>query len=163
MLFMSVLILTGIMLFSNIVKRLTILLFDLPWMGTIATEFLRAMLLYRQRPRSILIASLLTGVSHFGFTLTFYLCSQTLLPPHDEIGVPSLLEHFLIVPTGLVIRAIPILPGGVGIGEAGFAELYSCFGFPSSRGVLASLVYRIVSWLLGLLGYLIYLYNKTMH
>jgi glycosyltransferase 2 family protein len=155
-----VLIWVGMVLSPNIVRRFSIWLSHLPRIGKIPTEFSRAVLLYRHRPRSILIASLLSVVSHVGFVLTFYLCSLTLLPPNGENGVPSLLEHFLIVPTGLVIRALPIFPGGVGIGEAGFGELYRCFGFPSSRGVQAALVYRFVSWLLGLIGYLIYLHKK---
>ena len=48
------------------------------------------------------------------------------LPPlrDRKEDIRPLAEHFLLVPMGLLIQAIPLFPGGVGIGELGFGSLY---------------------------------------
>src|SRR6476660_5526238 len=74
--------------------------------------------------------------------------------------VPTLAQHFLIVPIGLVIGAMPLFPGGAGIGELGFGLLYGWLGDSEASGVLGSLVQRVIMWVCGLLGYVIY---KRMH
>jgi len=66
--------------------------------------------------------------------------------------LPTLTQHFLLVPIGLVIMAMPLFPGGAGIGELGFGLLYGWFGYPSANGVLCSLVQRVLSWVIGLVG-----------
>src|SRR5262249_42733048 len=48
-------------------------------------------------------------------------------------------------------------PGGAGAGEWGFAALYLLFHAAEATGVLASLVQRLLSWVIGLGGYVIYL------
>ena len=50
--------------------------------------------------------------------------------------------------------AVP-LPGGIGASEYGFGKLFGWFGCPEPNGILASLVQRVVTWTIGLLGYLI--------
>ena len=74
--------------------------------------------------------------------------------------VPDLMQHFLIVPIGLVIQAMPLFPGGAGIGEYGFGILYRWLGKSEASGVLGSLVQRIIMWVYGLIGYAIY---RRMH
>jgi len=51
--------------------------------------------------------------------------------------MPTLAQHFLIVPIGLVIQAMPFFPGGAGIGELGFGLLYEWLGC-SEAAVFAS-------------------------
>ena len=68
---------------------------------------------------------------------------------------------FLIVPIGMVIGATPLFPGGAGIGEAGFGGLYALVGATAAAGVLASLVQRVITWVLGLIGYIVYLRLKA--
>jgi hypothetical protein len=59
--------------------------------------------------------------------------------------------------------AVPILPGGLGIGEAAFGKLYLWFGSSEAWGVLASLLQRVFSWIMGFLGYLVYLWVPSIH
>jgi hypothetical protein len=128
----------------------------IPKLGGSLAEAWRAVWMYRSRQRAILGALLLTQVSTLGLVLSFYLSSRTLAGgPGDEI--PSLARHCVIVPFGLVIQAIPISVGGAGTGEWGFGTLYHKLGNSRSSGVLASLVQRVITWLLGLIGYLVYL------
>ena len=54
-------------------------------------------------------------------------------------------------------------PGGVGVGEAAFAGLYKLSGRPESRGVIARLALRVVEWIIGFIGYIVYLRMKAHH
>ena len=126
----------------------------LPKVGGPASEFWRAIWMYRQRPKSVAIAMLMSWVGHVGFVLAFYLSARTLIDPEQ---MPSLTQHFLLVPIGMVIQAMPLFPGGAGIGELGYGGLYALFHFPQANGVLGSLVQRVVCWIVGLLGFVVYL------
>ena len=48
----------------------------------------------------------------------------------------------------------------VGGGEFGYGKLYALLGRPAALGVLASLAQRLLTWVLGLAGYLLYLRMK---
>jgi uncharacterized protein (TIRG00374 family) len=136
-------------------------LLRLPRIGTAASEFWRAVWMYRCRQKSVALAVVLSWVGHVGFVLTFYFCALTLWDANDpEQKIPTLVEHFLIVPIGLVIGAVPLFPGGAGIGELGFQGLYKWLGCSESNGVLGSLVQRVLSWVIGLLGFGVYVRMK---
>jgi uncharacterized membrane protein YbhN (UPF0104 family) len=127
----------------------------IPKVGGSAAEFWRAVWMYRCRQGSVALTLLLSWVGHVGFVLTFYFSTRTLWDPDAGAAIPSLTQHFLIVPIGLVIQAMPLFPGGVGIGELGFGGLYRFFGCDAADGVLGSLVQRVLSWVLGVGGYLV--------
>ncbi len=74
--------------------------------------------------------------------------------------MPSLPEHFLIVPIGMVIQAVVPLPGGMGIGEFTFDKLYEWMNAEGVNGLDGMLVQRMIYWVLGVLGYLVYLRMK---
>jgi hypothetical protein len=128
-----------------------------PKVGGPAAEFWRAVWLYRRRPGAVGLAVLLSLVSHTGFVLTFFFAAQTFQPTDALSQLPTLTEHFVLVPVGLTVQALIPLPGGVGGGEYGFGKLYVLLGYPEANGILGSLSQRIISWLLGLVGYLVYL------
>ncbi len=102
-----------------------------------------------------------TWLGHIGFVLAFYCSMRTLCD--DGLGqhVPTLTQHFLIVPIGMVIQAIPLFPGGAGIGELGYGLLYQWLGCSEASGVLGSLVQRVLYWVIGLLGYVVYLRMRS--
>jgi glycosyltransferase 2 family protein len=129
----------------------------IPRIGASAAEFWRAVWMYRLRPKSVALALLLSWVSHVGFVVSFYCCARTLWDGLPDNPMPSLVQNFLIVPIGMIISAIPLFPGGAGIGEAGFGGLYRLFGSDRANGILGSLVQRILTWVLGLGGYLVLL------
>jgi hypothetical protein len=132
-------------------------LLRLPKVGPAAAEFWRAVWMYRCRQRSVAGCMLISWVGHVGFVLAFYFAALTLWTPSDPAQkIPTLWQHFLIVPIGLVINAMPFFPGGAGIGELGFGMLYKWLGASVTSGVLASLVYRVLMWLLGIAGYFVY-------
>ena len=85
----------------------------------------------------------------------------TTVPPTDSCSISpdagSAVEHFIVAPIGFIVQAIPISPGGVGVGEAAFAGLYKLSGRPETRGIIARLSLRLTEWLIGLTGYIVYL------
>jgi len=84
-----------------------------------------AALEYRQRPRVILLALLLSAVSMLGATLMYKYQG-------DRLGIPMDLAHyFFVVPVGLTASAIPILPGGLGVGQVAFYTLFLWTGVPN--------------------------------
>jgi uncharacterized protein (TIRG00374 family) len=125
----------------------------LPKVGHSAAEFWRAAWMYRCRQKSVAVAILISWVGFVGFVGSFYCCARALYPADL---LPSLTQHFLIVPMGLVIQALPGSPGGAGIGELGFGVLYRWFGFEAGLGQLSTLLQRAICWVLGFLGYLVY-------
>lgn len=128
-----------------------------PKVGAAVAELWRAVWMYRCRPRTVGGVLLLSWVGHVGFVFLFYSAVLTLWQPDSGEQIPTLAQHFLIVPIGLVIQAAPFFPGGAGIGELGFGLLYQWLGCSEASGVLGSLVQRVINWTLGLLGGLMYL------
>ncbi len=129
----------------------------LPRAGAALAELWRAVWMYRCRPRAVFGVLMLSWVGHVGFVFLFYSAVRTLWQPDSGQAIPTLAQHFLIVPIGLVIQAAPFFPGGAGIGELGFGLLYEWLGCSEASGVLGSLVQRVINWTLGLLGGLMYL------
>lgn len=132
-------------------------LLRLPKVGHSLSEFWRAIWMYRRQRSAIFRSLLLSLVAHVGFVLTFYFSAQVFLSPGMKDEIPTLEEHFLIVPIGMVVQAVFPSPGGVGGGEAFFALMYEQLGRARALGALGCLAQRMLFWALGLIGYLVYL------
>ena len=132
----------------------------LPRVGGSAAEFWRAVWMYRCRQASVALTLLLSWVGHVGFVVGFYCCARTLWDGQGA-GIPTLPQHFLLVPIGLVVQALVPLPGGMGAGEWGFGALYQLFNCARSSGILGSLVLRVLTWAIGLLGLAVFLAVKS--
>ena len=129
----------------------------IPRVGGAAAEFWCAVWMYRLRQQSVALALVLSWIGHVGFVLSFYCSAVTLWDGQASNPLPTVTQYFLIVPIGMVISAMPLFPGGAGIGEAGFGGLFRLFGSAPANGILGSLVQRIIAWVIGLSGYLILL------
>ena len=132
----------------------------IPRVGAAVAELWRAVWIYRLRPKSILLTLVLSWIGHVGFVTSFYCFARTLWDGSPDNPLPTLTQHFLIVPIGLIIEAAPLFPGGAGIGEAGYGALYGWFGSAAANGVLASLVKRVINWIIGLAGWVVLLRTK---
>ena len=130
-----------------------------PKVGTSLGELWRAGWTYRRRQKSVALVMLISWVGHIGFVSAFYF--GALVFTNDPASIPKYHEHFLLVPIGLVIQALPLFPGGAGIGELGFGTLYTWFGALLRYGVLGSLVMRILTWVIGFGGYFVYLSARS--
>ena len=121
-----------------------------PKIGASLSQLWQALWLYRNRSATVAWAIVLTTISNVCDILAFYGYVLTLC---YGLVLPSLADHFLLVPVGLVISGVPLFPGGAGIGEAGFGGLYALFGSAAANGVLGSLLFRVSGWIIGILGY----------
>lgn len=131
-----------------------------PKVGGSAAEFWYAVVMYRQRLRTIVLGVGLSALSHFGLVFAFHSASRVFPPANPAVQQATLAEHMVIAPIGFIVQALPVSPGGVGVGEAAFAGLYKLSGRPESRGVIARLSLRVVEWIIGLIGYIVYLRMK---
>ena len=128
-----------------------------PKVGHTLAEFWRAVWMYRCRQKSIAITMVLSWTGQIFFVLYFYCSARVLWDAGDPAQrIPSLAQHFLLVPIGLVIRAAVPFPGGIGIGELGYGVLYKWLGASESSGVLGSLVNRVCDWTIGIFGFFVY-------
>ncbi len=129
----------------------------IPKIGHSVAELWRAVWMYRCRQKSVYLALALTWLGQIGFVLGFYFSVQTLWSG-DAGGlaeIPTVAEHFLLVPVGLIIQAAPLFPGGAGIGEAGFGGLYKWFECLPAAAVLGSLVMRVNTWVFAIGGFVV--------
>jgi uncharacterized protein (TIRG00374 family) len=128
----------------------------IPKVGGILAELWRVGWMYGRRPVTVAAAILLSLANHVCLVMAFYCCGLTILEP---AAIPSLAEHFVFIPIGELIQVIPLLPGGVGLAEAGYAALYSLTGIPNGArtGLNVALVFRLVVWAWSLVGYYLYL------
>jgi uncharacterized protein (TIRG00374 family) len=120
-------------------------------------ELWRACWMYRKRSRAVLIAMLVTLVAHAGWVLVFHFSVLAFPPPRVNEEAGDLAEHAIIVPVGMTVSAFIPLPGGIGVGEAAFGRLYTILGKPEVNGVVGCMSQRVITYSLGLLGYIIYL------
>jgi len=132
----------------------------IPKLGNSLAEAWYAVCEYRKRPKVVVLGVLLSAASHFALVFALHSASRV-FPPANPDDLATLSEHMVIAPIGFIAQAIPISPGGVGVGETVFAWLYKLCDRPESRGVIARLSLRLVEWLIGLSGYIVYLRMKA--
>ena len=123
-----------------------------PEMGHSLGEIWRACSLYRRQSTAVGRRAGDDSGGHTGWVVIFYLCVSAF----PDIELPTLAEHFLIVPVGMTAQALFPLPGGIGGGEAAFGWLYTKLDKPATGGILGCLVQRVIAWGIGLVGYIIY-------
>src|SRR5262249_41489765 len=81
-------------------ERLSGRLERIPKVGPTLAELWRAFWTYRCRTRSVVVVMLMSWVGQIGFVLAFYCCVRALLDPSAVGTIPTLAEHFLLVPIG---------------------------------------------------------------
>jgi uncharacterized membrane protein YbhN (UPF0104 family) len=126
-----------------------------PKLGGTLAEAWRAVWMYRTKPMAIAAALGLSFVSQTLYVLSFHNAVQVFSDAATARALPTLIEHSLVVPPGMIAQAIFPAPGGVGGGEFAFGKLYVLLGRDESLGVLGSLALRMTTWIVGFAGYMI--------
>jgi uncharacterized membrane protein YbhN (UPF0104 family) len=73
-------------------------------------------------------------------------------------------QFFLVVPLGLIVSAIPIAPGGVGVGQAGFFALFQIVAPAyATLGTDAYTVFQVMFILICLSGLYWYIPYKNIN
>ena len=134
------------------VSRLMELLKDVKFVGKV----LEALLLYHNE--------LPTMFKAVFFSFLNVLLLSSLWAIHGmAMGIDITLAHyFFIVPIGLTVSAIPLLPGGIGVGQVAFFTLFSWLGVknPEQGGTLCTLL-QVHLILFNCLGAYFYLRFKS--
>jgi glycosyltransferase 2 family protein len=125
-----------------------------PWVGKVLAELLHALQMYRHRWRALLFALALAVLGHVGFVLSYYYSALAVLP--DE-PTPPASQHYMTIPVGMVVLAVPITPGNLGVGEAAFGRLYQIMGGTELKGAFTLLAQRLVALAIALLGFVFYI------
>jgi glycosyltransferase 2 family protein len=112
-----------------------------------------AFLTYRQSLRALFFAfsvSILVQLLIIGF---FIYVSQQMTG--DQVPIESLI---FLTPLAIVLQALPISPGGVGVGQAALYFLFKLYlGHESQVGPTAMTVMQVVQFGFGLIGAILYL------
>jgi uncharacterized membrane protein YbhN (UPF0104 family) len=128
-------------------------LLRVPRLGPSLHELWQAAWIYRGKTLVLFLTMAISVFSHAMQVLGYYFAGQALLSTAE---LPSLADHFVLVPAAVTVQAAVPAPGGVGGGEFAFGTLYAGSGSTFAAGVLCSLSYRVVAWIWGLVGYLLY-------
>jgi uncharacterized protein (TIRG00374 family) len=106
-----------------------------------------------QHQQSILLVTLLLSIGiHCLLALLFFQMAQLM-----EMKDMSLATQFFIMPIGLITLAIPITPGGIGIGHVAFESLYQMAGLSGGADIFnLVIIVQLGVFLLGGIPYFLY-------
>jgi hypothetical protein len=107
---------------------------------------------YGKRLHIVALGLAMATVTHALNILTFYYASRALFPV-----IPSLAEHFLIVPQVLVTTAIPLPFGALGLSEGISGQLFNLARYPN--GAVAMLGFRVVQYASAVISAFVYAFN----
>ena len=64
----------------------------------------------------------------------------------------SMGDYLVLVPVANIVAAVPLAPGGWGLGELVYRELFGMIGVSAALGVAVSVTFRLRQLFMGLLG-----------
>jgi uncharacterized membrane protein YbhN (UPF0104 family) len=124
-----------------------------PRLAVLLDELVTMAAAYRSRLGTVGLALALAVFTHSMFVLIFYTASRAIFPG----GLPSLGQHFLLVPLTLFTTAIPLPFGALGLSEQISGGLFRLAGHDG--GAVAMMAFRVVMYASGALCLPIYLAN----
>ncbi len=126
----------------------------LPKIGNMLGKLIAAVRIYRRKWSTVVVAIIMSVGTHALFALAFFLIAAAMFR-----HVPTLREHMIMVPLGMVAGAVPFLPGGLGAFELAIKGLYQIVPAATNidvSGILVALVYRLMTILVAAIGMVIY-------
>lgn len=114
------------------------------------TNVLEAALLYRNYFATVSVAVLLSGISILGTNILYSIQGAS-------AGIEmDLARYFFVVPIGLTVSAIPVLPGGIGVGQVAFFTLFSWVGANPEQGATLATLMQVYTILFNCIGAFFY-------
>jgi len=107
----------------------------------------KAFLVYSERPFELLLAGLLSVCVHACVAMSVFVLGRAF---GDTTA--SLMQYFAISSVGNIASALPITPGGWGVGEAVYQYLFELVGADGTIGVAVSITYKLLFGLIGMSG-----------
>jgi glycosyltransferase 2 family protein len=108
---------------------------------------------FGDRKRALAAAMLVSVCGHLAMAATFVAVASVVIP-----GAPKA-QVALLSMTGMVANAIPLTPGGVGVGEAAFEQLFGLLGFHG--GALLLVLWRVGMLPIATLGATLYITGQA--
>ncbi|MDP7439600.1 MAG: lysylphosphatidylglycerol synthase domain-containing protein, partial [SAR324 cluster bacterium] len=107
---------------------------------------------YQHQKTTLLLTLLLAIGIHTLIALLFFQVAQLM-----GIEKMDLATQFFLMPIGLITVAIPLAPGGIGIGHAAFESLYQLAGFSGGADIFnLYIIVQLGVFLLGGIPYFLY-------
>ncbi len=119
------------------------------------SNLLDAALLYRRQVPSLAVAVALSCLSITGSVILFRIQGEL-------IGIPlTFSQYFFVIPVALTVSAVPLLPGGIGVGQVAFFTLFQWIGLkdPGQGSTLCTAV-QIYTILFNCFGAIFYVRFK---
>ena len=137
---LAVAVVSGVIVVSRGIRRalgLSWLVRKLPFQGVIH-EIQASARLYRGHAGTLLAALGISLFNHAGNATACWLLARAL-----GIDGISLGTAMALVPLANLLSAVPLLPGGWGVGELAFAYFFGLVGVPPTEAVGLSVVFRL--------------------
>ncbi|TWU08046.1 hypothetical protein Pla52n_06240 [Stieleria varia] len=125
----------------------------LPVVGGLVLKIGPPLRMFHHHPIAFGASIVMSLIVHSMLVLSIYLIARALYP-----SVPTLGEHFVIVPIGMIASALPIAPAGLGVFEGMIEWLYHAIpAVPTNAsGTVVALVFEIVKLVLAVIGIVFY-------
>lgn len=118
----------------------------------ILSELEAAASAYRKRLAVVIAMLFMAMCIHSLYVLSFYEASRAIFP-----SVPTLGQHFLIVPLCLFTTAVPLPFGALGLSEQVTQQMFKLVNHPT--GAVSMMAYRVLMYAGGFLSACVYLAN----
>jgi uncharacterized protein (TIRG00374 family) len=100
----------------------------------------QAALLYLRHPGEIVVATVLSLGNHMVVCLGVFYLARAIGIDASQAG---LRDFFVLAPVANMVSAIPLAPGGWGVGEFVYRELFEMIGLSGALGVAVSVTFRL--------------------
>ncbi|MBI4042651.1 MAG: flippase-like domain-containing protein [Deltaproteobacteria bacterium] len=125
--------------------------------GSLFLQIYEAIYAYRARWRELLFAHLLSCAGQIAFVANYLLAFQQIGGP----GIP-ISHFFFLVPLGMLTTAVPLFPGGLGIGQAAFLQLFQLVSSSTTTaGADSFTIVQLVYFAWNMVGVVFYLQGRT--
>jgi len=118
-------------------------------LGARLAELDRAVMAYTRHPWELALAFALSLCNHLAAIAGVMALGVAFGVSRAVLGW---WQYVAIVPVANIVSALPIAPGGWGVGEAAFHYLFELVGASGALGVAVSIAYRLCQLAVGLLG-----------
>ncbi len=129
------------------------MLTNVPKIGLTIGRLITAVRIYRRRWRVILLTVIMGLGTHGLLAVALFLISSGMFD-HS----PTLREHLILVPLGMLAGALPFTPAGFGAFEFAIDQLYRIVPAGTSHvsGILIALAFRLMTILVAAIGVVVY-------
>lgn len=126
------------------------------WIGPYLARAALPLRAFHTHPWGFVISVLLSIIVQSLFATSVYLIAAGLYGGKEAI--PTLAEHFIIVPFGMLVSALPIAPAGLGVFEAVVEWGYRVVPGVATKasGTMVALVFEFVKLVLAVVGVIFY-------